>query len=793
MARPSETQKLISSLGVFSGRLEAVTREIGRTNSSMKLMADQQARFSTAATAEIKRAMTEAIKVGVGQAAASVVPMSPVPGFVPGSQADSGVLPAPPAPGAPPLGQHPRRASTQGVSEPGGRVEPAEEKHQYRYQDAWKNYRGYRVESLQQDVGYKVGEMLQGRESRAMSAIEAEHGFAKNTAGNWYHKASGRFASGAETEAMEGHLAQAAARYGTARRLTGAIAEGQGVKEAIGAAFPGLVSKVALPLAVAGVADQALDFATAQREQNRKWQQITGGSNASGFGERAKSQVFEWGMKGIMGAGTAEELYMGAARMGLRGDERGQALDFAVANFKKHGMDVADSLALINTALESSNSNLSGLSTALDGVSNTARAAGRNVGEAQKAFAARYETVTQTIGGASAVALAAGQTETVTNLGRGLEGITFGSSTMDQRIQAQALGMSYTDYLRDIRATGGVTAAKGQAAWSGRVATQTLGAEGQRRLAEAVERWGPATGWNTAQARIFGEELTDILPPDVAQNILQMAQVGGVTPEKAPQVIGELLSGRMGTNLIDSTSRDAGARKAYDPEALTEGDERGAGRSYVKGSALHTSSRVGQDALDDLGKRVGSRSGPMFGRHGKTQTLADARRLYIEKVTREGGKAKADPKIEELLRSGYKGKFIVQTLGEDGKPTEKAVDFETAINHYWDQLRAGTAEIGEGANRGETVASAYGVEVDKTVDVTSDDTKGKGESAEDYTKKIASDEEKKRSGGKVSGTITIEATPELKRLLHLQDHADVVYTDPNAPRNTNATPNDLSK
>lgn len=792
MPRPSETQKLISSLGVFSGRLEAVAREIGRTNSSMKLMADQQARFSTAASTEIKKAMTEAIKDGMSQAAAQALPMPAgvvIPDYVPDSQSQSGVKPA---------GGHRPRAVPGGESEGGG-VRPVEERHKYEYEDSFK--RGYRIENLQKDVGHKVTEMLQNREGRVMESIEAEHGFTKNTAGQWIHKASGRFASGAETEAMEGNLARAAGRYGTARNLTGALAEGQGVKEAIGAAFPGLVSKVAFPLAVAKLTDQALDFATAQREQNREWQKITGGSNISAYGERAKSQVFEWGMKGIMGAGSAEELYMGAARMGLRGDERNRALDFSVANFKKYGMDVKDSLDLINTALESSNSSLSGLGRALEGVSNQAKAAGRNVDEARKAFGARYEQVTQTIGGTAAVAVAAGQTEASYSLGRGLENVTFATDPAAQRLQAITLG--YRDvpsYLKAVRESGGTKAAEGQAAVARSFVRASAGPAADRLLPEFQARkgWGDPTTWNTSQTEEFGRAVAEDMgmDPEVMQGLLRTGGVGGVTPEKAPQMFGEILTGRLPGQLVEKTQEAVGKREAHllarggdTRMQQTGGQSSGIIRApnFFGGGERGIETSVSSADVKGIKTNIGFRdTAPKFGRHGKTQTLADARRLYLEKVTREGGHAKADPKIEKLLQDGYKGKFIVQT--KDG---EKAVDFEDAINHYWDQLRAGTAEIGEGEHRGETVAGAFNADVDKSVTVTSDEAKGSGQSADEYRKKVAGDV---AGGGKATkGTVVIEMQPELRRLLGVKTHGDVVYNDPNAPRTTNPNPTDLSK
>jgi hypothetical protein len=183
-------------------------------------------------------------------------------------------------------------------------------------------------------------------------------------------------------------------------------------------------------------------------------------------------------------------------------------------------------------------------------------------------------------------------------------------------------------------------------------------------------------------------------------------------------------------------------------------------------------------AGEDIGARHGSEA-TWWG--GRGHDLNKARSLYEEKVTKAGGHALADPKIARLLKSGYEGRFYVDT--KEGK---KAVTFSDAITHYWDQLRAGTAEIAEGDDKGKTIAEAGGVTVAKKgeagyVEVTSDTKGGEhGKDAKDYAKHPQTEKD-----SKATGKVVIEAGAWLQSVFHITPSGSAAWANSTSPPPTN--------
>jgi hypothetical protein len=198
--------------------------------------------------------------------------------------------------------------------------------------------------------------------------------------------------------------------------------------------------------AISGVAD----FFSNQREAGRVYQEIEGGSNLAAQTERLHSLAYQASMYGRMPSGAAAQSFgavtaMGynqaAAGEGQEGQNRQSALDFIYHNYTANGMDVNQSLQILQTASKNAVINLNDVSEALKTVSDTAGQAGSNANVMRQQFNNYFNAAQQLGAGAGSPALAGGIASMQASMGKEFAGVNF-SGELSQARQYLLSGMS---------------------------------------------------------------------------------------------------------------------------------------------------------------------------------------------------------------------------------------------------------------------------------------------------------------------------------------------------------------
>ncbi len=592
---------------------------------------------------------------------------------------------------------------------------------------------GYSVRELKQDVARSVGSRISG--------WQPGPDLATDSSGVMRHVIEG-VPSGPPASPEEiASFTRWGRVSGSVKSFVGSLGEGNGVMQSAQTALPGGAAK-ALGYAGAAVAlgNEGLNYAASQRDVNRGWQKILGGDNVEGFSERARSQVFEWGLKGVMGSDTASELYRGAAEVyGTNREARASAQSFGVDMFKKYGMDVADSLALVETAARQGNEGLAGLRDAIEGVSETARRAGVNVQSAQKVYAQNLENLTGVATGSTATSIAGVLTEAQVGLNHQFEGVDFS-------------GMTSTSNMYRMAAMSGMNAADFQARFGtdSRFAGQALTGGLRSASLGLLRTFGGEGAVEMIRSRISEIQASDrdVTNEDWMSIGSDLQSQYNITPQMVQQVMDQMgVSGLTPMNAVAFLARTTDDRQ-FDFLQKIE-DERSA-MSESKQLDLDPEERLASNRSGDIAKIRERLGGKRVGGEGDTGILADkddrARNLYIAGLMRG---EKTNPVLESLIKD-FEGARRFRVKTKDG---ERIVTTDDLIRYYGDQAFSGDVEIVRGtvgdSGAGSTLAEALGLSDANTGSsaasssqgarggkATSDDWAGKGKYAEGTTGRV---------------------------------------------------------
>lgn len=559
-----------------------------------------------------------------------------------------------------------------------------------------------------------------------------------------------------------GRFGQVGATVGTnAMSAASKIARG----ESVSSALPGF-GRVAGPVGFTlGVGAMAVHQLASQREMNRGYQAIYGGPNfsltdpRSGFRGRLAENVFGWGQVATMGSSRARELYRGVSEIGLTGDSRHEALQFATGEFNRLGMDPQQALQLINQMVTNGVSAFTVLSSALDKVSETARSAGMNVSQAQQRFGQVLGAVQQSVTGTEAApVIAAGIQNELTKQGQTLSGQLDFTGMLGQQslmMQATRLGMNPTSYIakagQDPALLGKGLQANVDQIRDAAFSAQALSWAHDQAAREMQKTGGTLTP--AAAARI-GREMAErgMFNPMQFMAVAGQLGLGGVTPANVYEVAAKIAVGafRFDQALAQNDLPDKGT--------TIDGQKIQTGTNYDPNDPnLRSASLLDPGAHDRAtgAERQAQQLKDAIGQRGKSPTTADM--SYFNAVIGEHGTGQRSSILEALLKDerGLQDKhFVVDT--KDG-PRE--VPFDEAFKLYQDQLRSGNVRIRE---TGETVADVTG-----KVGDTSVDTPSAGQPAPGGAKPPEQ---------QTSGTVTIYPTAELQRILRFSSTGGI-YID----------------
>lgn len=493
-------------------------------------------------------------------------------------------------------------------------------------------------------------------------------------------------------------------RIGRVQGAVNAIGEGEGLSGAItkiGGRFAG-------PAGIAlGVGMQVNDQMIKQRKSNAFYQNIYGGNNRSGYGQRAQEFGFSHlATAGLMDSGEASELFRGVSSLGLQGDHRQGALDFATSQYRSTGMEVATSLQLIQQATENGVHSMTDFTDSLSQVEEQARKSGKSLKEAQEQYAATYGMLSGTFSNNEGTAnIAGGLTAMQQGLGHRLGSMNLGgmvNSSQQQRMMASMLGMDPAKFQMMAQTNEGDVLGKGMNAAFGRILNQGLApgsADSVKGLADRLKKEN-------------GGSLSEDSYGEIGRQLLS---TGGNSPERV-----KAIAAAMGVQLTDAQVPEFIARLATGDDALNA--EKALGRNDLgKGFDDASASKIGADGIShsgllpisnrrqnlDLAKllNIKSEDGKFSasGWQGKTGKATDA---YFDSLHQSGGKRYKS--IEGLIKDGGIGDDTrIRVKDKDGK--DRDVTLEQAIKYHKDELEAGKVQITAGKDAGKTVGEVTGV------------------------------------------------------------------------------------
>lgn len=524
--------------------------------------------------------------------------------------------------------------------------------------------------------------------------------------GNWYPEgvAMNRKANRADPARVEKYLARQSVKKGFQNTL-GAISEGQKVGSAIESGFGAAGGRAAQIAGAAGMAvsggmvakeaaDKVLDFAEGQREANRAWQQILGGSNAEGFGERARSQIAEIKGRffGGVPTGVTEDAYIGAARIyGKDRNMRGDAYDFAIDMYKKLGLDVSDSLKLVSAAASSNNDNLDLLAKNLKELSKAAEDAGISAEKAREKFEKNFLANTENIGGTQATQVSSLYTSVEESLGRGYEGISFSGALSGSALQmrASSRGMTEAAYRAMVASPGG--AAEEAKTVQGMVNQRRgtwLGNDVRAAATQWIQSHGGMDSMTPEKWTALANELSQTtslrnLSPQQAMDMMSQLGASGMTPDNASGMfLRTLMDGDMFTSAAEEVIGEVG------PQPL--------GNEPV----------ASDDEIERLEAFASGRQSSLTGWKIPTRAEAKQAKTQLAAISAQQTTGMTSPIVDALANSQYDKGRKYKVIDKDGKEIE--VNTEELLSKYMDQAVTGNVEISKGEGEGQTVSDYTG-------------------------------------------------------------------------------------
>lgn len=548
--------------------------------------------------------------------------------------------------------------------------------------------------------------------------------------------------------AIAGRAVRQISRANAVRTAVATVGQGGTLQAGVAAAAP----RLAMGLGYAGMGVAALQqgyqFYAGQMAANRSYQRVLGGGISEGFGERFDQGVFR--LRNALsfnpiGSSESDAIYQGALQTYAGDDEmRGIAQGAMADLYRATGMSPQESLRVIRIAAAEGNTALGQIAISLRNVTQTAREAGINAEQARERFARTYESLSSSIQGPAAAALAAAQTQAVTSMGMGFQHLGIDVSTQRNLLIGSPLGMT-TGEVQNLQQSDPLRYAQLDQQSRRAYAEQILAGRGiTSQIAEYLRGEGLEEGDapNTRQRRELGEIVNAALPPALAvsyaRNYLGLTDVDTSNAGEAivlasmgyPDVAGEMEGalGEMGASDYEISSGD----------------------SEIGSDANMQRRRQQQSLLKEMGFSDGDINDILnpSTRHGGKKGAA-AR--YLRQVERSGQRSGV---LEKLIQDYDKDRrFRVHTASG-----ETVVGNFELIESFADQAMAGDVDILAGKGRGESIESLYGV-----------DLGGFAEEAEsarrDYEGKNFGTPDDYEGAG--SGEIVIRAGPELQRWIDI--------------------------
>jgi hypothetical protein len=496
-----------------------------------------------------------------------------------------------------------------------------------------------------------------------------------------------------------------------------------------------------------------------QREKNRVYQSTEGGTNAAGFQERMHEEAYRWTTGFGMSESAARESFQAVTALGFSGKQpdgmmqnRQAALNFNYHNYNSRGMDIGESVKILETATQNATVSFSSLSTALKDVSDTAGQAGVNAKQMRDQFNQALGAAIGQGAGAGSPVLAGALTSTKASYGRSFQN-TDNTGVMSPNMQYMLGGMTgitpgQTQYLMRTQPQEYLRMASGN---NMQRIKDLLSQEQIDDIKSIIESYGGSKTLDDQKATQVGNEFLN-----------RWQTRSNIDLHVWAQVFSQLSGWQLDENTVMSwiVRQIAGDNEAAHAQAQTS-----ATQPYKQtAKTVDIKSPASMQDATAFAKLGTAQTGDTWGVIGKMTGLHpdnNAGKVYQKQSAKTGMR---DPVLEKLIQSVDDPNNIhVQVNTKTGM---RVMSFADAMRNFPNELASGNATIIDGDQKGQKVADITGGIVDLNRDASSElksDAGGKvGQSLKDWQKKHP----ESKSTANAPRTI-IDLSPEAKKLLLL--------------------------
>ena len=489
-----------------------------------------------------------------------------------------------------------------------------------------------------------------------------------------------------------------------------------------------------------------------EREKNRLYQGMEGGSNFDGFSERAHEEIYRWSMPG-MSSDMSRRSFKGVTALGYTGksqtrEGRQDALNFVYHNYNARGMDVEESMSVLQTASRDATVTFGELSSALKEVSDTAGKAGVNAKVMRAQFQGLLDTSISVGAGPGSAQLAGTFASTQASYGR-----EFQNTDMS--------GQLSQDYQYMIGAQYGVSPGQVQGLMRNKPEEYARMVSGsQRGMIEM--HFGPG-GVADLEALIKKYGNTQQAIPIIEQEFLNKH------PELDLHVIARTLSGALtgvqldASNVMDWVIQQLAGNTAAahtDQASKTKPvDAKNTAGAQTGKYGLYEGPKNSPDKYDSDPRVFKSMNVKSDFFHNEKNKAGET---YAKGMEKSG---KRDPVLEAILQNVKEpNKTNVRVATSSG---ERIVSLEEAMRLFPNQLAKGEVQFVDGDQAGKSVSQVVNGQVDATRKINDElaNPEGQkiGQTPEEYEKNYGPI--KKAGGGDVvNQRVTVGLTEEAKRL-----------------------------
>lgn len=506
------------------------------------------------------------------------------------------------------------------------------------------------------------------------------------------------------------------------------------------------------------------DLYLSEREKNRYYQGIEGGSNADGFGERFHEEAYRWSLGMGMSGEMARRSFKGVTALGYTGKDestnqgRQDALNFVYHNYNTRGMDVEESLGFIQTASKDATVNFQNLSQALKEVSDTAGKAGVNAKLMRQNFEGLLTTSINTGAGPGAANLAGIFSATQASYGRPFQNSDF-SGQLATGYQYM-LGAQYgvrPGQLQSIMRNRPQEYARMVSGSQRQIIEQQIGPQAIRDIQQLISKYG-----TTQQAVPIIEQEFLNAHSEIDLNVLSQVLSGPLTGV-------QLDNSNVMDWIIQQLMGNTAAAHTPDPSAsgpvAAKGDTSKA-TSGKFGLVQPTTSKTDQESKDKSVEYNIKHSGDyhdFFGLHNKESKTGNT---YWDQMQQSGQR---DPVLEAILQNVKDPDATnVRVSTSTG---ERIVSLSEAMKYFPNELAKGDVQIVSGSQSGQTISDVVGGNVDASRDTSSELTNPDGAKAGQTVREYETHNYKDyptNKGNQVSDQkVTVDLTTEARQLLQL--------------------------